>query len=303
MVSKTCYRAAVRRIVMRSFALGIGACLLALSSDVQAIAQPLDQRAFAAEMAKAIKAEAREARVEIVTSEELRVRTKEGGDFTVFLTNAYSEYKRDPNAIPTIARRFVASSPKAPREATGLDRTRVVPVVKDQAWLKDYEKVQGAAAGKPIPALSEELNDELVIVYAEDTPTRTRYLGANEFAAIGVARAELRAFATKNLGSVLPKINLISGAPVQSLTAGGDYDASLLLFDHIWSSGQIKVNGDIIVAIPARDMLLITGSRDTQGMAGLRAMAAKYVKERPHRLTDKLFLYRQGRFYPLPAAP
>lgn len=221
----------------------------------------------------------------------------------MFLANAYADHKGDPNAIPAIARRFCASSFKAAQSPAGLDHTRIAPVVKDKARLKDFKRAQRNAGGKPTPALSEELNNELVIVCAEDTPTRTRYLGADELAAIGVKRQELRAFAIKNLESGLPKINLISGAPAQSLTADGDYDANLPLFGHIWSSGQIKVRSDIVVALPARDMLLMTGSRDQEGMAGLRVMAAKYGKERPHRPTDKLFLHRQGRFYPLPAAP
>ena len=46
------------------------------------------------------------------------------------------------------------------------------------------------------------------------------------------------------------------------LKAGGDYEASLLLFDDIWRDGQVKVDGDIVVAVPAKDVLLVTGSNN-----------------------------------------
>jgi uncharacterized protein YtpQ (UPF0354 family) len=54
------------------------------------------------------------------------------------------------------------------------------------------------------------------------------------------------------------------------ITAGGDYEASLLLFDDIWSGGQIKVEGDIVVAVPAKNVLLITGSQNRKGLAAAR---------------------------------
>jgi uncharacterized protein YtpQ (UPF0354 family) len=87
-----------------------------------------------------------------------------------------------------------------------------------------------------------------------------------------------------------------AGDHVFLVAAGGDYEASLLLLDDVWSGGQIKVNGDIVVAIPARDVLLVTGSRDRTGVRKVRELATKLVAEGPYGLTDALFVYRNGRF-------
>ena len=80
------------------------------------------------------------------------------------------------------------------------------------------------------------------------------------------------------------------------MTAGGDYEASLLLFDDIWRGGKIKMNGDIVVAVPAKDALLITGSKSRKGIAAVRELAAKYKAESRYEITDTLFVYRNGRF-------
>ena len=80
------------------------------------------------------------------------------------------------------------------------------------------------------------------------------------------------------------------------LSAGGDYEPSLLLIDDIWSSGQIKVTGDIVVAVPARDVRLVTGSRSRPGLKGIRELATKFRAQGPYGLTDTLFVYRNGRF-------
>ena len=79
------------------------------------------------------------------------------------------------------------------------------------------------------------------------------------------------------------------------IEAGGSYEASLLLADGIWSSGQITVDGDIVVAVPSRDALLVTGSRNRRGIARLRAMAAELAAG-TYALTPTLFVYRDGKF-------
>ena len=85
------------------------------------------------------------------------------------------------------------------------------------------------------------------------------------------------------------------------LVADGSYEASLLLFDEIWTGdiwhdSGLPLSGDPVIAVPARDVLLVTGSRDERGLATLRRIAAEIVASEPYRLTDRLFIYREGRF-------
>jgi uncharacterized protein YtpQ (UPF0354 family) len=104
----------------------------------------------------------------------------------------------------------------------------------------------------------------------------------------------------ENLKRLLPKIEVHAGPLVSMVTAGGNYEASLLLFDELWSNGPIRVEGDFVVAVPARDVLLVTGSRNLAGIAKLRELAVKMVRESSYHLTDQLFVYRQGSFQRLP---
>ena len=165
----------------------------------------------------------------------------------------------------------------------------------ERQWLTDlHNTLKGDGVGKPPEFLVDDFNDELIVVYAEDDPNRTRYLTSDE---IQMDRAELRKLALANLEQLPPKIEMRNHDNVFSImSAGGDYEASLLLFDHIWSGGQIKVDGDIVVAVPARDVLLITGSKNRKGLQVVRAMAADMMAKASHRLTDTLFVYRDGRF-------
>jgi len=93
-------------------------------------------------------------------------------------------------------------------------------------------------------------------------------------------------------------MELRSGPLMSMIVAGGSYEASLLLLDDVWSKGPVpaKVDGDVVVAIPARDLLMVTGSRNRAGVDRLRELATKFASTTPYRLTPVLFVYRNGRF-------
>jgi uncharacterized protein YtpQ (UPF0354 family) len=253
----------------------------------------LSPAAFTQEFARALTAAAPSTTVTVQGELQLSVKDAAGLDRTLFLSNAYQDYSRDPARFGELVKASVAAMQQSAKAGTKLDRARIVPVIKDRKWLSDLQQTL-KAQGKEQEHLSESFNDELIIVYAEDDPTRMRYLTADED--IGVSRTELRALAIENLRRILPKIEMRAGDHVFLVAAGGDYEASLLLLDDVWSGGQIKVNGDIVVAIPARDVLLVTGSRDRTGVRKVRELATKLVAEGPYGLTDPLFVYRNGRF-------
>ena len=58
---------------------------------------------------------------------------------------------------------------------------------------------------------------------------------------------------------------------------------------------QIKVNGDVVVAVPAKDVILATGSRDCKNLKAMRQLASDLAKG-SYGLLDTLFVYRKGRF-------
>jgi uncharacterized protein YtpQ (UPF0354 family) len=139
-------------------------------------------------------------------------------------------------------------------------------------------------------------NSELVVLYAEDTPKNMRYLTDDDVTELGIERDELRQLAVENLRRLLPNVEMTGDKGVFLMQAGGDYEASLLLIESIWNSGQIEVEGEIVVAIPARGILIITGSQNRGGLRKVRDLAEKTASEASYRLTSQLFVFRAGRF-------
>jgi uncharacterized protein YtpQ (UPF0354 family) len=160
--------------------------------------------------------------------------------------------------------------------------------------MKRTAKARGAGAAAE--QVIEELNEDLVIVYAEDTPQNIRYFGPDDLQKADVQKDKLRALAVENLRRILPPPHAVNGPLVSMLTAGSDYVPSLLLLDEIWNADKLGVEGEIVIAIPTRDVLLFTGSNNKEGVKKLRELAKKTAADGPYSLTDRLFVYRGGKF-------
>jgi uncharacterized protein YtpQ (UPF0354 family) len=263
-------------------------------------AEPLDPDAFTTAFAKAAAAAIPTAKVTVTGHLQTDTRSAKGETTTSDLRNAYSRYVEHPQALDEIIQQYVGVLADSVRlaDAPAPDRSRIVPVFKPLQWLEGLRQERKTQNVQRAPEpLTEPYNAELTIVYAEDLPSSVRFLTTRDD--VGDP-AKLHNLALANLHRLVPKIEMRAGADGISLvSAGGQYESSLLLADNIWSGGQIKVDGDIVVAVPAKDALLVTGSGNQTGLKRLRAIAAE-LAARPYGLTKALFVYRDGKFVKFP---
>ncbi len=258
-------------------------------------ADTLTPRAFTERVARAVLSAMPSAKVAINGDLQFVVRYGNGASATSDLGKAYKTYEREPAHLDDIVQAQVSALLEAGGDANGLpklDRTRIVPIIKDRQWFEAMAR-RGREQTPPLDLIAEPLNADLVVVYAENRLGALRILSSRDD--VG-DRMRLREAALANLSRVLPKIEIRPGADgVVLITAGGEFDASLLLADNLWSGGKVKVDGDIVVAVPAKDVLIATGSHNAPGLARLRAAAAKFAAG-PNGLTSALFVYRDGKF-------
>lgn len=225
----------------------------------------------------------------------LEVTAGESGSTTVYLDNAYARYRADHHAADEIIDDYVTGMLEfIEQNGRPIDVSRVVPVIKDAGYLADIR----ASTGADLSMAHEAYNALLEIHYAEDLPRNIRYLSEQGLQEAGLAPAERRARSIENLRALLPKVEVHGGKGVYLVTAGGAYEASLLLLDDLWQNPALQVAGEIVVAIPARDTLLVTGSEDDQGLEFVRRQAADVSKQSAYYLTKQLFIFRRGRFVP-----
>jgi uncharacterized protein YtpQ (UPF0354 family) len=107
----------------------------------------------------------------------------------------------------------------------------------------------------------------------------------------------LRPLAIENLRRVLPKIQIAGMTKdVVGVSAGDDYTSSLLVLNGLWSSPErFKVKGDVVVAIPSREIILATGTENGKFSEFRAIVAALYAKGR-FPLSRTLLVHRNNRF-------
>jgi uncharacterized protein YtpQ (UPF0354 family) len=227
--------------------------------------------------------------VEVVKDLELRV-VGTSGTLQTSLQRSYEAYVQEPERLTELVDRFVAGQAESLKKLQQEVATeRILPVIKTRKWL----------AGRAGSWVHEDFSSDLIIVYGQDFPDTIRYLAPPDLAAAGLTQESLRPLAVKNLLESL-KIEHHSYECCRMLTAGGDYEASLILADSILRQYQDEMKGSLVVAIPSPGLFLLTGSEDAKGLALLQKTIAEQ-REDGTLLTSRLFLYKDGTLTEMPA--
>jgi hypothetical protein len=258
-------------------------------------AEILGPRAFTDAVVAAVAVALPSAKITVKDDLQFVLIYANGAQATSNLANAYKTYKQEPERLVDMIQAQVAALKEAGGDADALpkvERSLVIPVIMTRQQFDETEE-RGRKQTPPLGLLGEPLNSELIAVYAEVGPGRLRILSTGDD--IG-DRAELHDLALNNLRVLLPKIDLRLGPDSTfRIHAEGGFAASLLLTDELWSTRQIEVDGEIVVAVPATDALLVGGASNRRGIARLRALAARLATG-PDALTSALFVYRNGKF-------
>src|ERR1700722_8713731 len=100
--------------------------------------EPLNPQAFTAAFAKAAAAAMPDAKVTVTGELSTDTRSAKGETTTSDLHNAYRVYLGQPQNLETIIANYVKILVDAVRvgDNPGLDRSRIVPVLKPAAWLE-----------------------------------------------------------------------------------------------------------------------------------------------------------------------
>lgn len=107
---------------------------------------------------------------------------------------------------------------------------------------------------------------------------------------------ELRSLALSNLRRILPEIQQHGDGSWYMLTAGADYTASLLLIDDVWNALSQSVEGDIVAAVPSRDVVLFTGARSKDGIDWIKRKAHEIHEGGDHVVSQTLFRRVSGQW-------
>lgn len=212
------------------------------------------------------------------------------GDLTIagpegqrhFLDNAYRAYRLDPPSLDSTVEQYIAATKQLYAQRPPLRRECVVAMVKPADFYADMPE----AADRSV---WERYNDDLIVAYMQDSEYTLASIGVDDLKALEISRESLRELALSNMARLLPKIEVTEVDGIRYVIAGGTLEASLILMNGIWTTENFPVDGSIVVAIPCRDLLAVTGSDNADAIERLRAFAQKWYDEGDHPITPNIF--------------
>jgi hypothetical protein len=110
----------------------------------------------------------------------------------------------------------------------------------------------------------------------------------------------LRSRATGNLGTLIGTVRVHGQPPARILSFDG-IESSLLLADALWDGDALwatlaaEVDGDLVVGVPARDVVVVTGSASPDGLAKATGTVERVFSAGDQfLLTRHLLVHRNG---------
>ena len=226
---------------------------------------------------------------------DLTITSKKGDlEYKHYIDNAFITYKAQPDSINAIISKYVASATDLYIESKSVNIDSIVPVIKSIKYLDEIDALN--KDGKSFPMITERYNDQLIVIYAEDSKNSIKYLTEDDFKTLSISRDTLKSIALQNFKKILPNIQRQGDNGLFMITAGGNYEASLILLSSIWKKTNFPVDGDFIIAIPNRDMLMITGSKNKIGIAKIREIVADSYKTGNYQVSDQLYKWTGNKF-------
>jgi uncharacterized protein YtpQ (UPF0354 family) len=130
---------------------------------------------------------------------------------------------------------------------------------------------------------------DVVIFYAFDLGSRFEIVSYRMLRELGVTDSDLHEKAKGNLRALNLEVKAHQGAGYVMLTAGGNFEATLLLLPEIWESVAEMVKGDVIASVPSRDVLIFTGAANDEDIAILRSATSKVLEQADKALSRAFF--------------
>jgi hypothetical protein len=158
----------------------------------------------------------------------------------------------------------------------------------------------------PAPVVSLSADDSpvmreflpgLLTAYLVDEGDSFAYVQGRDLRLADVSEEELHRQAVANLAALADdQLTIRENGPLSALFLDGNFEASLLLLDDLWTDRLREYARDPIVAIPARDILAFSDVESAAGVSELRAVVKRLWPSGDHLLSENLYRRVDGRW-------
>ena len=144
-----------------------------------------------------------------------------------------------------------------------------------------------------------ELSNGLGVAYLIDEGSSYGYIQQRDLASSQLSEADLYAIGIKNLHRVADeRLRVQPYGTIFALLMGGTFEASMILLEDLWDHSLAEyVGDDVMVAIPARDVLAFGDASSPAVIKDLRAVIDRLVAAGTAELATVPYRRRGGEWF------
>jgi len=181
-------------------------------------------------------------------------------------------------------------------------RDRARPIEKDmvrlsvrgRAFVNQARQQMGTG---PVAIYARPLTVDLAIVPVLDFTRSVRFVGENDLLKLGVTEDELFKLGEKNLRATLRPLSEVAQIPVANSlgrVAGEDYAASRIILHADWKDIAAKLNQQLVVMVPAPDVVLYGDGSTPVGLDALRTLGMEIARKSSRPLSPLLLRWKES---------
>ena len=229
-------------------------------------------------------------RIEFASEMEIKLIDASGMSSSMFLPNIWAECEKSPDERSEIVDRYVRVLAPVEEEEEVITRDMVVAIIREIEY-REYIRAEDREL------VTKHLIGDLWVVYAIDLPHSMTVISRKQIASLSLAGEDMLSIGVRNIERLLGQISMDPYGECYVFSCENIvYASSLLLLEYVWDRAAELVQCDVVVAVPARDTILFTGTTNTKGIEELRTEAAYVVKNGNHVLTETLLVRRDGKW-------
>ncbi|UBH07983.1 DUF1444 family protein [Macrococcus armenti] len=172
------------------------------------------------------------------------------------------------------------------------DKPIIMPVVRATSFQKEQNG---------IPFLITEHTAETNIYYAVDLGNTYRLIDEEALEKLNLSESHVKEQALFNLNGLSNpyKTDIVSGNTYYFFNSNDGYDASRLLNKQLLKSFRDKITGEMLVAVPHGDVLIIADIQNETGYDVLAQMTMQFFANGLVPITSLSFQYEDGTLTPV----
>jgi hypothetical protein len=274
------------------------AAMVALAAAPVWSAEPLDQRAFAADMVQRLQEKLPGAVLTPQPEDPLAITVEGGGwDDAQFNLHRIFGYCAQSTAEDCKAAKaeFAQKMTKRPAKATPANLRFVVRDAQYLAYIRQLQAEKGRSGQKI--AIAEAIGEDLFAVLAADSPDQIAVVGDKLLKELALSEDKAWEFARKQTAAVLPPMPTAAQLSKSAVALEGEeYLASLVADLPAWGRLAEAVGPDLFVTLVSDQFVFVGTMPDGPGLIEFRKAVAEDCAAQQRCISPNVYRFRDGRW-------